>query len=83
MHEKLMQRKACVQADGSLRPTSVEAEALLREALALDDGQALALHLHVHLSEAASPLRCVRQRCGLSYDMLARHLLPHSLDSIM
>ena len=56
---KPMQRSPCAQADGSLRPTSAEAEALLQEALALDAGQALALHLHVHLSEAASPLRCV------------------------
>ena len=56
---ELVQSKPYVQADGSLRPTSVEAEALLQEALALDAGQALALHLHVHLSEAASPLRCV------------------------
>ncbi|KAK9835405.1 hypothetical protein WJX81_007635 [Elliptochloris bilobata] len=44
-------------ADGSLKPAAAEAEMLLQDALALDAGQALALHLHVHLSEAASPLR--------------------------
>ncbi len=46
------------QADGSLRPTAADAEVLLGEALALDARQALALHLHVHLAEAAAPQRC-------------------------
>ncbi len=51
------------QPDGSLAPTAAEAEALIGEALALDAGQPLALHLHIHLAEASSPQRSARAPC--------------------
>jgi len=51
------------QADGSLAPTAAEAEGLIGEALALDAVQPLALHLHIHLAEASSPMRSARAPC--------------------
>lgn len=59
------------QADGSLRPTAADAEALLGEALALDARQALALHLHVHLAEAAAPQRCAASQRKTTEQRLA------------
>ncbi|GBF99344.1 hypothetical protein Rsub_11756 [Raphidocelis subcapitata] len=41
--------------DGTLRPDAARAEALLRRALALDARHPLALHLHIHVAEAAAP----------------------------
>ncbi|KAK9824022.1 hypothetical protein WJX72_007032 [[Myrmecia] bisecta] len=43
--------------DGVLRPTAEVAEKLLREVLEIEPLNPLALHLHIHIAEAASPLR--------------------------
>eukprot|EP00878_Enallax_costatus_P014401 GHUV01015061.1.p1 GENE.GHUV01015061.1~~GHUV01015061.1.p1 ORF type:complete len:401 (+),score=88.02 GHUV01015061.1:159-1361(+) len=42
--------------DGSLKPTAATAEQLIRKALAINPKHPHALHLHIHLAEAGSPL---------------------------
>lgn len=42
-------------AEGALRPEAARAEELLRRALAIDSRHPLALHLHIHVAEAAAP----------------------------
>lgn len=42
--------------DGSLKPTAATAEKLLRKALAINPSHTHALHLHVHIAEAGSPI---------------------------
>lgn len=48
----------CRVQDGVLRPTAMEAERLIEQALGLNPRHPLAIHLYIHLSEASSPLRC-------------------------
>jgi hypothetical protein len=49
---------AVSQEDKSLKETAQVAEELINRALSLDPKNALALHLHIHISEASSPQRC-------------------------
>ena len=42
-----------------LRPSAAKAEALLGEVLAADPDNPLALHLHIHITEASAPSRSV------------------------
>lgn len=42
--------------DGSMRPTAATAEQLLRTALAINPKHTHALHLHIHIAEAGSPV---------------------------
>jgi hypothetical protein len=46
------------QPDGELYPEAKEAEQYVQEALALDPTNALAHHLHIHLSEGSNPTKC-------------------------
>ena len=56
----------CVQPN-QLRPSAAKAEMLLVEALKHDANNPLALHLHIHISEASAPNRCT---ATLRYTML-------------
>lgn len=48
----------CVQPN-KLRPSAAKAEMLLVEALEHDADIPLALHLHIHITEASTPNRCL------------------------
>ena len=53
-------RPSFLQDGGAtLRGSAAAAEELINQALALDPKQPLALHLHIHIAEAASPQRCL------------------------
>lgn len=51
--------------DGELKESAMAAEELVNRALALDPKQPLALHLHIHVAEEASPQRCALLRCHI------------------
>lgn len=54
-----------LQEDNTLKETATIAEELINRALTLDKKNPLALHLHIHISEASSP-----QRCVLAFDLM-------------
>ena len=55
----LTAESACAVQPNVLRPTAAKAEALLGEVLAADPDNPLALHLHIHITEASAPSRSV------------------------
>ena len=46
------------QDGDTLKGSAMKAEELINQALAIDPANPLALHLHIHIAEAASPQRC-------------------------
>ena len=47
-----------LQEGNELKESATSAEELINRALAVDPRNPLALHLHIHIAEAASPQRC-------------------------